>query len=398
MLGSILDASHTVSVEQLPELVGECVAHLALHDLVIYVVDLQQTTLHLLTGIGSDAGARSGREPAELPVEGTTAGKAFQYLDNFWEPADERWWVPLLDGTERVGALGACAQPSDEEAVESLRQVAALVALMVVSRQSSSDSYARLVRSRSMNVAAEMQWSLMPPQTFTNGPVTIGAVFEPAYEISGDVFDYALSGDTAHLAVFDAMGHNVSSGITANLAVAASRNSRRQGARLGEIGGAIEDVLLNEFGDLRYVTALLADLHMDSGVLDWVSHGHYPPVIIRGDHWVPAHGGTPGHPLGTDLDVPAAVCHEQLQPGDRVLLYTDGITELRSNPEDPDSEFGLERLLDFLISHNGEHLSVPELLRRALRSVVSYNRGQLQDDATILVMEWRGTAYRRLQP
>ena len=80
MLGEMLDAGHSVSLEQLPDLVSGCVSRAGLHELLIYVTDLEQETLRLLTGPGLDAGEGSGGTPAELPIEGTAAGKAFQYL------------------------------------------------------------------------------------------------------------------------------------------------------------------------------------------------------------------------------------------------------------------------------------------------------------------------------
>lgn len=75
-----------------------------------------------------------------------------------------------------------------------------------------------------MSVSAEMQLTLMPPPDVREKRVPIAATMEPAYATAGDAFDYALAGHTAHLAVFDAMGHDASAGLTANLAMATCRN------------------------------------------------------------------------------------------------------------------------------------------------------------------------------
>jgi serine phosphatase RsbU (regulator of sigma subunit) len=97
--------------------------------------------------------------------------------------------------------------------------------------------------------------------------------------------------------------------------------------------------------------------------------------------------------MGLDLGLPVTICGEQLEPGDRVLLYTDGITEARNSEG---QEFGLERFVDFIIRRSADGLPVPETLRRLIRSVLEYHDGRLQDDATVLLVEWHGAAHRKL--
>lgn len=140
---------------------------------------------------------------------------------------------------------------------------------------------------------------------------------EPAYETAGDAFDYALAADTAHLAVFDAMGHDTAAGLTANPAVATCRSHRRRGAGLAGAGAAVEAALLEQFHRSRYATGILADLDLVSGTLRWVNHGHPPPVLIRGGRRATTLACPPTHPLGTDLGLAATVCKEQPEPGVR---------------------------------------------------------------------------------
>lgn len=395
MLTGLLAASHLAALERVPGLVNEYAAHAGLGEVLIYLVDLQQEVLRPLTGYGEDADGK----PAELRINATLAGRSFQELRVLLRPGPQggagQWWVPMLDGTERLGVLRVSAPAdADEARVEDMRALASLVALLVVSKRSHSDSYARLVRTRPMHVAAEMQWTLMPPLTFADTRVVIGAAMEPAYEVGGDAYDYAIVGDVAHLGIFDAMGHDVSAGLTASLALAACRNNRRQGVGLAANSKKIEETLVGEFGrSTRYVTAILADLDTSTGVLTWVNRGHHPPVVIRGGRWTITLACRPAHPMGLGLGVPVTLCREQLQPGDRVLLYTDGITEARSARG---KEFGLNRFVDFIIRHTADGMPVPETLRRLIHSVLDYHDGRLQDDATVLLTEWHGTAQRRL--
>lgn len=392
LLRDVLAASHVISLEQVPGVVAEHAARAGLDDVRIYVVDLQQQVLRLLTGRGEDAGRASGGEPEEIRVEGTLGGRAYQSVETVTGHPEgggaHHLWVPILDGTERIGVLRATVHPGDEEAAAAAESLAGLVALITVSKGPASDSLARLVRRRDMTVSAELQWRLLPPMTFSNDAVVIGGALEPAYKLGGDTFDYGLAGDTVHLAVFDAMGHDTSAGITASLAIAAHRNSRLQGASLVESGRAIEETLIEEDESGRFVTAVLAELNTTTGELSWISHGHPAPVVIRGGRWVTSLDCEPGHPLGTDLGVEPKVCREQLEPGDRLLLYTDGIVEAR----DPDKEeFGLVRFVDFIIRANADRLPVPETLRRLVHSILAHHEGRLDDDATVLLLEWHGS-------
>ncbi|MFC9973950.1 PP2C family protein-serine/threonine phosphatase [Spirillospora sp. NPDC127200] len=393
MLTGLLEASHLASMEQIPGLVSHHARQAGLESVLIYVADLQQTVLRLLTDRVPEVDPGIG----ELRIDATLAGRAFQEVRTLpkhgpGEGEPEYWWVPMLDGTERLGVLRVGAAPGlgEKEALERMRHLASLVALVIVSSRPYSDSYARLVRTQPMNVAAEMQWNLMPPLTFANPGVTIGAVLEPAYQIGGDAFDYAIAGDTAHLAVFDAMGHDVAAGLAANLAMASCRNQRRQGAGLADNSRGIERVLIEEFGeDTRYVTAIMAELDTATGTLSWVNRGHQPPVVIRDGRWTTRLPCPPAHPMGLDLGLAPVLCTEQLQPGDRVLLYTDGITEARDRHG---REFGLDRFTEFVIRHTADGLPVPETLRRLIRAVLEHHDDNLQDDATVLLLEWHGPA------
>lgn len=390
MLRELLTASHLMSMEQLPGAVCEYAKDVGVHDVLIYVADLQQTVLRLLTGKGHDAGRDPGDEVAEYPIQGTLPGRAYQTVEAvtgrvFDDGRCERW-LPVLDGAERIGVIRVTIRTDDAQAMDDAEYLAGIVALIIVSKGPYSDSLSRLMRTGPMTVSAEIQWRLMPPLTFANDQVVIGAALEPAYRLGGDTFDYALAGDTVHLAVFDAMGHDTAAGLTSALAVAACRNARLQGAGLVETGQRIEDELVEQVGG-RFVTAALAELNIRTGFLSWVLYGHPEPVVLRGGRKVRELKCRPGTPLGTDLGIVPEVCTVQLEPGDRLLLYSDGIIEAR----DPDRhEFGFQRFVDFIVRSNADGMAVPETLRRLIHSILGHHDGRLDDDATVLLLEWHG--------
>ncbi|MEU9590902.1 PP2C family protein-serine/threonine phosphatase [Streptomyces sp. NPDC048193] len=336
-----------------------------------------------------------------MAVDGTVGGLAFQRVDLVSEPGRTsergllRWWVPVTDGVERLGVLRADTDDDDETTRDALRSLASMVALLLLSKRGFSDSYARLVRTEPMTVAAEMQWHLTPPSAFAGRSTTVAAVSEPAYDVGGDAFDYAVSGDMLHLSLFDAMGHDARAGLTANMAVATCRNARRQGADLAQASQAIEDALIEQFGLTRYVTGVMADLDLRTGQLTFINRGHPLPVLIRGGRWSHELRCRPAAPMGTGLGLPVTVCREQLQPGDRVVFYTDGVVENRDSER---REFGLDRFIDFVTRHHAGNLTVHETLRRLVHAILDYHQGRLEDDATVLITEWRDPDQDELIP
>jgi serine phosphatase RsbU (regulator of sigma subunit) len=406
MLGGLLDASHTCSLDDLPKLVHRHAAA-GLEDPLIYLVDRRQ---EVLLALGGDR-AGGGQVPAELPIDATLAGRAFRNVEiaqaRMGTAEDvpvvgeggaigterHRLWVPLLDGTERVGVLGVVVRAIDEAVLATARQLASLVALLVVSKRPHSDTYARLTRIKPMSLAAEVQWTLLPPLTFANEAVAISAALEPAYEIAGDAFDYAIAGPMVSLSIFDAMGHDLQAGLTASIAMGACRNSRRQGADPVEVSEAIETAVGEQFGETRFATGILADLDVRTGLLRWVNRGHPPPLLIRQGRWITALACPPAPPMGLGLGITSVLCQAQLEPGDRLLLYTDGVTEAHGPGEE---QFGLDRFAEFVIRREADGLPAPETLRRLVRAILAHHDGKLHDDATVLLAEWRSGSDRRL--
>jgi len=98
----------------------------------------------------------------------------------------------------------------------------------------------------------------------------------------------------------------------------------------------------------------------------------------------------PDLPFGIGLregDAPYEVGSEQLQPGDHVLFYTDGVVEGHA----PGGEqFGVERLVDLLARNVADNLSAAESMRRVGRALVAHHAAHLADDASILLVHWPG--------
>jgi serine phosphatase RsbU (regulator of sigma subunit) len=201
------------------------------------------------------------------------------------------------------------------------------------------------------------------------------------------------------VAVFDGMGHGLRSAQLAALAVAAYRNGRRADRSLTDTATQIHDALVEAFGGAAFATAVLAELDTDTGMLSWVNAGHPEPLLLRHGRLVRSLHSRPTLPLGLVVSGrPAstiAVGREQLQPDDRVLFYTDGVTEARSPTG---AFFGDQALVDLLRRNFAAGLPAQETRRRVVQALLDHQQGQLTDDATLLLLEWRNSNTDALTP
>ena len=161
-----------------------------------------------------------------VPVDGSVAGRAFRDTEILASLDRSRLWVPLLDGTERIGVLEVVldtAAPAPEAFRAHIPSLAGLIAELVVSKNQYTDFFERAKRALPMGVAAEMLWRQLPPLTFASDRFVVTAQLEPWHEVGGDAFDYSIDGDLLHLAVFDAMGHGLGATLLAGVALASYR-------------------------------------------------------------------------------------------------------------------------------------------------------------------------------
>jgi phosphoserine phosphatase RsbU/P len=366
-------------------------------EIVIYLVDYAQTTLTPLAGPGVPH-----REA--VSIDGTLAGRAYT-ATQVYETATEaprRIWLPMLDGAQRLGVVEVVPKDSGNRATYAA--LAALVAQLVSTRRWYGDAVERTRRRLPMQVATETVWGLLPPLTLATDDVVVAGILEPCYEIGGDVFDYAVNTDMTHVALFDAVGHGITASMLSTLAINAYRNARRCGLNLVDTYRSIDKWVRACYPD-SFLTAILAELDPATGRYRRICAGHPSELLLRNGKLVRVLPGPTALPLGMDdlggsqpadlrrpeVQAPEisqpVVTEEPLEPGDHLLLYTDGVVEARSEEGE---FFGVERLAGFLTRALADQYPPAETMRRLVHAILDHQHEQLQDDATAVCVQWSG--------
>jgi len=381
LLGSLLDRAHRMPPHMIAPLIEQEIAIIGGRDVEVLLQDYDQMTLVPLPGERLLVGPHQ-------PIDGSLAGRAFQTDQAIERPQADgvRLFVPLLDGTDRVGVLVFTLDAVDDHDRRLTRRLAGLIADMLITKSMYTDRFFQARRRQPMSLSAEMQWQLLPPLMMNTPQVAIAGALEPAYNVAGDSFDYALNDNVMHLAMIDAMGHGLSAALMATLAMGAYRHSRRLDVGLDGLYAAMDEAIANQFGADRFVTAQMARLDVNTGILEWVNAGHPAPLLLR-DHRIVAELDSPTTlPVGFGGATPV-VTERALEPGDRVLFFTDGVIE---EDRASDAVFG-ETLLRGLIESVGDgHEPVQETVRLLSRALMLERGGVTSDDATLLLLEWRG--------
>jgi serine phosphatase RsbU (regulator of sigma subunit) len=381
LLGSLLDRAHLLP----PRLVGPLVAEEAVAAgatrVQILLQDLDQVHLHPLEG--------PGLHGERTPIAGSAAGRAFATDSTVEESQPDgsvRLHLPMLDGSDRVGVLSLDLPAVSDDDRRLARRLAGLVADLVVTKSEYTDTFDVVRSARPLSLSALLQRRMLPPLAMKTPDVELAGVLEPAYEVGGDGFDYAFDEHVLHVAVFDAMGHGLDAAVMSTVLVSSYRHGRRVDRPLPELYAEMDRVLAGSFPG-RFATAQLVRLDTVSGELSWVNAGHPPPLWVRDDRVLGTLTGPVTRPVGFGGATPQ-VRSTQLEPGDRVLFFTDGVVEERL---DGGEQFGEARLRELVVRSTAERLPTAEAVRQLSHALMAARDGRTTDDASLVLLEWKGT-------
>ena len=241
--------------------------------------------------------------------------------------------------------------------------------------------------SREIESAGALQRELLPPHAIEIPGYETRVHYATSTRAGGDLYDFIpLPDGRVGIVIADASGHGVSAAVLMGMTLVLTRSA----AAVGAPEKVLEQVNAQLYRTLppgSFATACYLVLDPDTGWLQYTLAGHDPPLIRRAASLeiqkLPLVGGTP---LGLRPEFPEVRGTAMLNPGDTLVLYTDGVTEAMS----PSGEtFGPERLMEAL---EGSGCSADRLMGAVLVAVNAHANGTpLQDDLTLVLVRRGGS-------
>lgn len=240
-----------------------------------------------------------------------------------------------------------------------------------------------------IDAANRIQAALLPPKDPQFEGATVASHYAAATEIGGDYYDFLpLAENRLGLAFGDVAGHGLTSGIVMAMAKSALLVQADHDPSPRAVMEALNEIVLKTAPKRMLMTFFFGSLDLVTGELEFCSAGHLDPYVVR------RRGGSPeplsawGFPLGVRRRSPFVLHRATLGPGDRLVLYSDGLIEAIDDDGEP---FGFSRFEELLVRHGTRP---PEELRREiLSSVRRFTRNRPpEDDQTLVILSFEGAS------
>ena len=369
-----LDPIHVLDIvapSVLPEQLVAEAQRLARRPLALYVVDIDGS--HLLRIAGPDRFPDRIEAPLAVGPELDPDGLRLfaEHLARY--PGLEA--VPLTLRGRATGVLLTAGRPR-QPLTELARQAAAAVALA----DRYTDVFARAQRRKHPKAAAEIQQSLLPPRIMgvTGGEVA-GNVL-PSYEVAGDWFDVIENADGIWLSIADGLGGSTPATASSAVALGALRASRRSDGTITEALMVMHRTLKEMPGPRAEMSAVISRWDPATHDLRVANCGHVPPVILRRSGEVERLRVAEGRGLGGRSRPIPAERSLQLEPGDRLLMVSDGVMVEGEGK----AGLGIDGVIEAAM--RSERRTAADTVRHVHGAVLEVSDGDLGDDATAVCL------------
>jgi phosphoserine phosphatase RsbU/P len=236
-------------------------------------------------------------------------------------------------------------------------------------------------QQQELGKAREIQEGLLPKKIPQVRGLEIAGAWQPARTIGGDFYDVVKFSDRKMgVCIGDVVGKGISAALLMANLQASFRAFTSEAISPGTLVGRMNGVLCNNIAADKFVTFCYCTIDVAEGRLTYAGAGHWPPILLR------KSGGTivlrdGGPPLGIFPGGEYEDIGVDLESGDQVVFYTDGLTEATNSQG---QEFGERRLVE--LGSQNLRLSANQLLEKIVAEVTRFSVGNFQDDLTMVVV------------
>ncbi|MCC7185873.1 MAG: SpoIIE family protein phosphatase [Acidobacteria bacterium] len=236
--------------------------------------------------------------------------------------------------------------------------------------------------SRDYEEARQIQRALLPAGMPTLAGCQVAARWTPAAGIGGDCYDVIRFSDSRMaVSIADVVGKGLPAALLLSKLQAAVRAFASPTAEPHDVCGSVNRLLCRNIASGKFVTFCYVVVDLAEGYVSYANAGHNPPLMIRANGRID-HLETTGLVLGVSPDWTYTTGRSAFGPGDRLVCFTDGMSEARSAD---DAEFGEEQLASLVVSTAAG--SAEGLADTLTAAVIAWTGGAAQDDATLIIVE-----------
>jgi len=244
------------------------------------------------------------------------------------------------------------------------------------------------LEKRALDEARRIQRKLLPTTLPQIDGCEISASWQPAAGVGGDCFDaIAFGSSRVALSIADVVGKGIPAALLMSNLQAAVRAFATETTSAGELCQQVNRILCGNIAEGRFISFFYCTVDTERGTLTYANAGHYPPILVHADGSV-ERLSTGGPVLGPFANASYDECQVPIASGDRLILFTDGITEVHPAGAEPDDAVHVEFGEDALVAEAVEQraCSAPVLQTKLSAAVSDYAGGTFQDDATLMIV------------